>query len=195
MRLFWGVLFYYPNGEKSKNNRSFIFIPLVLGEIFVFAFFSCVTSESKKGDVKMDTNVFDSKLEQSFDSFCKKVIKNGSKNILKKYKRLSDHEINLSSLSSSEMQKLASTDLYSEYEMAFIFGGAMLIVHDPDLARAISYLSPKWREVILLSFFAGYTDAQIGRELNVTKETIKYRKDMALDRLKEMLEGIENDKG
>ena len=143
----------------------------------------------------MDTNVFDSKLEQSFDSFCKKVIKNGSKNILKKYKRLSDHEINLSSLSSSEMQKLASTDLYSEYEMAFIFGGAMLIVHDPDLARAISYLSPKWREVILLSFFAGYTDAQIGRELNVTKETIKYRKDMALDRLKEMLEGIENDKG
>lgn len=195
MRLFWGALFYYPNGEKSKNNRSFIFIPLVLGEIFVFAFFSCVTSESKKGDVKMDTNVFDSKLEQSFDSFCKKVIKNGSKNILKKYKRLSDHEINLSSLSSSEMQKLASTDLYSEYEMAFIFGGAMLIVHDPDLARAISYLSPKWREVILLSFFAGYTDAQIGRELNVTKETIKYRKDMALDRLKEMLEGIENDKG
>lgn len=138
----------------------------------------------------MDTNVFDRKLEQSLDSFCKKVINNGSKNILKRYKRLSDHEVNLSSLSSSEMQKLVSEDSYFEYEMVFIFGENMLIVHDPNLARAISYLSPKWKEVILLSFFLGYTDAQIGRKLNITKEAIKYRKNMALDKLKEMLEGI-----
>jgi len=143
----------------------------------------------------MDSNIFDSKLEQSFDSFCKKVINNESKNILKKYQRLSNHEANLSSLSPTEKQELASEDSYSEYEMVFIFAGNMLIVHDPDLARAISSLSPKWREVILLSFFLGYTDAQIGRKLNVTKEAIRYRKDMAINKLKEMLEEIENDKG
>jgi len=39
------VLFYYFNGEKGKNKKIFRFIPPVLGKIFVFAFFSCVTSE------------------------------------------------------------------------------------------------------------------------------------------------------
>ena len=54
VRLFWGVLFYYPNSEKSKNNRSFIFIPLVLVKILKNVFFMRSNSEIKNKEIKND---------------------------------------------------------------------------------------------------------------------------------------------
>ena len=140
----------------------------------------------------MDNTILDSKLEQSFDSFCKTVIRNESKNLQKKLQRQAKYEASISALTFAETQELAMEDTYELESMVFSVGDKAFTVHDPELSKAITYLDPRWREIVLLSFFLGYTDAQIGRKMKMTKEAIKYRKLKAIGELRERLEEIEH---
>ena len=140
----------------------------------------------------MDNTILNSKLEQSFDSFCKTVIRNESKNLQKKRQRQAKYEASISALTFAETHELDAEDTYELDSMVFLVGDNAFTVHDPELSNAITYLDPRWREIVLLSFFLGYTDAQIGRKMKMTKEAIKYRKLKAIEELRERLEEIEH---
>lgn len=136
---------------------------------------------------------FNAYMEQCFDAFCKTVIRNESRNIHKKLKHLAENEKSLSSLSLEEEAEFCTENVYFLESKLFCVDDLWFSVDNKQLADAIIFLTPQHRELILLSFFLGYSDAQIGRKLNVPPDTISYRKKVAIKKLKEIIGDKEND--
>jgi RNA polymerase sigma factor (sigma-70 family) len=132
--------------------------------------------------------------EQTFDSYINKLIKNESKDAKKAIARRSEREISLSQLMQDELAQIATTDTYDLENATFHVKGDSVIVHDVLLGQAIAALPPQRRDVILLSYFMGQNDPQIGTLLHLEPQTIRYRRQTALQRLKEILENLDYEK-
>lgn len=128
--------------------------------------------------------------EETFDSFCKTLIRNESINAHKEYAFRAQTETPLQDLSGNEQQQLAHEDTYDSLATHFIVRGENVYVRDPDLSDALRFLPPKRREVILLSYFLGRTDNEIGRLLKIDPRAVGYRREAALKKLREFLEEI-----
>lgn len=127
--------------------------------------------------------------EQSFDAFCKKVIRNEAINIHKRLAALAEKEVSLSSLSRNELSAFCYDDTYHLYQKTYYVRGTPIRVYDPDLGEVLQFLSPQRREVILLYFFLDYSDADIARLLRISSPAVSARKAVALKKLKALLEG------
>lgn len=130
--------------------------------------------------------------EQSFDAFCKKVIRNEAINIHKHLIALAEKEMPLSALSGSDISALCYEDVYHPYQRTYYVQGRPIRIHDPILGETLQFLTPSRRDVILLCFFLDYSDSDIARLLRISSPTVSARKTIALKKLKELLEGIEN---
>lgn len=132
--------------------------------------------------------------EQTFDSFMGKVIKNEGKDAKKEIARRADHEISISQLMERELAQIAAADTYDFGKMTFYVRNNAITVHDMLLGQAIAALPPYRREVILLAYFMNKNDPQIGELLNVTPNTIRYRRKTSLEKLKRILEMMDYEK-
>lgn len=132
--------------------------------------------------------------EQTFDSFLYKLIKNESKNAKKEISRRAEHEISISQLMQDELSHISITDAHDIDKMTFYVRGNEITVNDILLGQAIAVLPPNRREVILLAYFMGKNDPQIGALLNLTPNAIRYRRKKSLQRLKDILEALANEK-
>lgn len=132
--------------------------------------------------------------EQTFDSFMAKVIKNEGKDARKEIARRADHEISISQLMERELTQIAAADTYDFGKMTFYVRNNAVTVHDMLLGQAIAALPPYRRDVILLAYFMDKNDPQIGELLNVTPNTIRYRRKTSLERLKRILEMLNYEK-
>ena len=56
------------------------------------------------------------------------------------------------------------------------------------IGEALQFIVPSKRAVLLLSYFAGYSDKDIARVLGITSASVARRKKSALDRLRELME-------
>ncbi len=63
-------------------------------------------------------------------------------------------------------------------------------VFDTVLGQALSFLPPKWWDVLVLYYFLDESDAQIAWRLNMTPSGISHRRKVALARLKYALEAL-----
>ena len=68
--------------------------------------------------------------------------------------------------------------------------GIHIPVYGYELGQALSFLLPKDREIILLYFFLGLSDQQIGRVLGASQTTIQRRRTEALRKLQDILEAM-----
>lgn len=134
---------------------------------------------------------FYSQQEDSFDSFCKTLIRNESINAHKEYSRRAVREISLSSLSPDEWNKLSCCDNTESLSERFTAQGQAIYVSNAALSDALRFLPPIHREIILLSFFLELSDVEIGRLLQVDARTIGYRRKAALKKLRYALEAQE----
>ena len=137
-------------------------------------------------DKPITTDEFRLYHEQTFDSFSKRVIKHIAIDIHNAEAALSKVEVSLSTLPYSEAAKLAAEDTYDlgdDVCVRFDLLGIPIEVHDPALGQALSSLSPKRRDVVLLFYFA-----QIGKLLNITTMAVNSRRRKALAALRELLE-------
>lgn len=133
-------------------------------------------------------------LEQTFDSFTKTVAKNKSIDILREYDRQVKREIPLEDMSPSDIgNRASSTDTYRLYSRAYQVRNYVIHVSDPVIGEVLQHLTPQRREVILLYYFLGYNDAEIGRLLQIDNTTAKYRRSSALKRLKKLMEDLQNE--
>lgn len=130
--------------------------------------------------------------EKNFDAFSKSTIKRISAKIFNKIAAHAEQETELSALSFKDEQQLCTEDTYSldEEGIQFWVLGKPVVIHDHLLGQALSALPPKRRDVILLFYFAGRNEPQIGHILNISTPTVNYRHGMALRRLKEILEAM-----
>lgn len=128
--------------------------------------------------------------EQTFDSYVAVVIKNESKDAKKEISRRAKREISLSQLMKDELAQIAAVDKYDLESMTFPIDGDTVTIHNMLLGQAIASLPPQRREVILLSYFLNKNDPQIAAILNLGKDAVFFRRNSALQRLKEILEEL-----
>lgn len=51
-----------------------------------------------------------------------------------------------------------------------------IVVRDPDISRAVSFMTDKKRDALLLYYFMDMTDKEIGELLETSMHTIRYRR-------------------
>lgn len=127
-------------------------------------------------------------VRHQFDSICRKVLRDESRNYKKQLARRSEKETNLSELSEAELGQLYAMDEYPSDSTYFDVLEYRVGVKDERLAEALAALPSKKRDVILLSYFLDMNDTEIAEKLKVVGATIHYRRTSSLKELKLRLE-------
>ena len=130
--------------------------------------------------------------EQTFDSFCKAVIRNESIDAFRELAHRREHEIEFSALSPKELESLQADDPYDSYKKSFRVHGYVVEVCDRSLGEILDYIPSAQRDIVLLSYFLDYSDYEISKLLNMNKNTVQYRRNATLRRLKQLLEDLEH---
>jgi len=123
-----------------------------------------------------------------FDSFCKKVVRNEALNIQKKYVRFRQRQISMEIL---EQKGLGTEFYYSEPNLnnsgSYIVLGIKIYISNEALANAIAELPSLRQEIILMSFFIGLNDREIGDIIGKSLGSVWYQRQVALEDLGEFL--------
>ena len=127
-------------------------------------------------------------VRHQFDSVCRKILRNESRNYNKQLARRSEKEVSLSDLSEKELGQLYAMDEYPSDSTCFDVLEYRVAVKDDRLAEALAALPSKKRDVILLSYFLDMKDTEISEKLKVVGSTIHRRRTSSLKELKLRLE-------
>lgn len=130
--------------------------------------------------------------EQTFDSFCKAVIRNESIDAFRELAHRREHEIEFSALSPKELASLQADDSYDSYKKSFRVHGYVVEVCDRSLGEILEYIPSAQRDIVLLSYFLDYSDYEISKLLNMNKNTVQYRRKATLRRLRQLMEDLEH---
>jgi RNA polymerase sigma factor (sigma-70 family) len=131
-----------------------------------------ISEEEKMAAVKM------------FCAYCKRTLRNARTDIIRKQAREARWETVFSDMHESELNRLASPDdLISEE----------VVVMDTVLAEAIHGLSKGDQAIVLLYYFAEWTDRRIAEELGCPRSTVQFRRSKALLALRARLEEVIGD--
>lgn len=130
--------------------------------------------------------------EQTFDSFCKAVIRNESIDAFRELAHRREHEIEFSALSPKELASLQAADPYGCYRKSFRVHGYVVEVCDRSLGEILDYIPSAQRDIVLLSYFLDYSDYEISKLLNMNKSTVQYRRKATLRRLRQLLEDLDH---
>lgn len=130
----------------------------------------------------------DAHITHVFDSFCKKVIRNEARNIKKQYARLRERQISLTEVPESIIASFQVNDYSIENSDVFLILGMKLLVSNLILADAIRQLNEVKRKIVLLYYFAGFNDREIGEVMGMSVGGVWYQRRKAADELKERLE-------
>ena len=130
----------------------------------------------------------DIRISKQFCKFCLRVLKNEQISFYREIAKQRRTEKSLNELTSDEIISLSACDEYFNDEHIFNVLDKEIVVVGNMLADAIRKLPEKKRDVILLSYFAGLTDKEIGDELGAIQQTIFKRRASSLKQLKELLE-------
>ena len=145
----------------------------------------------------MNSEQYREHIERTFNAFCKIVLYHAALGVYKKLRKKQQFEVSLDYLREFDFEPATSTDEYFvKYDVPTVFTvlGKTVIVESEQLAAALSRLPEKWREVLLLWYYLGYSDTEIGRLFGVCRSTIFHRRKRALRLLRKEMEALENEK-
>lgn len=92
-------------------------------------------------------------------------------------------------MSETPFEPFTTDSYFEQYEPTnFVVKGQEIIVVNKRLADALSKLPEQRRTVLLMYFFLGYTDTEIGNEYGRSRSTANYWKLSALKNLRKELE-------
>ena len=140
----------------------------------------------------MYTDEFITYQENRFDSFCKVVIRNACSDNRRIQKRRADRYISLDEMHTSIFDIPQVEDNYVTYSRTYHVKGIDIVITDNRLGELMQYIMPNQRAVLLLSFFKDYSDIEIAKLMGISHKTVAYRKDMAMKKLKALLEGMDD---
>lgn len=128
-------------------------------------------------------------IEHQFDCYCKKILREESRNIKKKLFREYDRQKNLQDIARISAKELVYIDIYPFEEEFFEVLNCLVAVQNENLAHALQILSEDKREIILLAYFLDMSDREIAEKLNLFRSTVQRNRTIALKILKEQLAG------
>ena len=144
----------------------------------------------------MNSEQYREHIERTFNAFCKIVLYHAALGVYKKLRKKQQFEVSLDYLREFDFEPATSTDEYFvKYDVPTVFTvlGKTVIVESEQLAAALSRLPEKWREVLLLWYYLGYSDTEIGRLFGVCRSTVFHRRKRALRLLRKEMEALENE--
>ena len=115
-----------------------------------------------------------------FLTYCRKTLVNARTDVLRERKRRRNREVLFCDLRRSELESLADWQDVPERETVFDAAGKPIGVTDKDLADALEKLCPEEQAIILLSYFAGWSDRRIGEDMGFPRSTVQNRRARAL---------------
>ena len=127
-------------------------------------------------------------VRHQFDSFCKKVLREESRDYERQLAHILEREITFSDLSESILSRIGVMDEYPSDHTYFDVLDYRVAVRNNQLAKALASLPSKKRDVVLLAFFLDMNDAEIAEKFNVVRTTIQRRRTSSLAELKSRLE-------
>lgn len=133
-------------------------------------------------------------VRHQFDSFCKKVLREESRDYERQLAHILERETTFSDLSESILSRIGVMDEYPSDHTYFDVLDYRVAVRNNQLAKALASLPSKKRDVVLLAFFLDMNDAEIAEKFNVVRTTIQRRRTSSLAELKSRLEVKKNGK-
>ena len=129
------------------------------------------------------------RIEGKFDSFCKTVLKNRARDWYRKKERQQKREILFSDVSPGLHIEPSCFDYIMCIEcQAFYALDRMVMIENDLLANALRMLSPRQGQIILLSYFFGWTDQKIGIRFHTARSTIQAARMRTLQEMREIIE-------
>ena len=112
----------------------------------------------------------------------------------KELRRRRNKEISFCELPEIVVEKLAVWDEYESDYIVFDVCGIEIRVLDDELADALKVLSEKDRNIVLMYFFLGMSDAEIGDKMKIDRSTSFRIRKSSLDKIgKKLKENTENE--
>ena len=131
----------------------------------------------------------------TFEAYCKKAIDRAILKVCQRQAARAKREVLLADLPENTLYDVGAEDKKLERaedeRRVFHVRGIDIPVSDQRLAQALSYLLPKDREIVLLSYFAELTDGEVAQQVKLSRPTVQRRKNAALGKLRELLKHIE----
>ena len=141
----------------------------------------------------MKPSDFQKTIQCQFDCKLKRVVKNIVRNYRKELRRCRNKEISFCELPEIVVEKLAVWDEYESDYTAFDVCGIEIRVLDDELADALKALSEKDRNIVLMYFFLGMSDTEIGDKMKIDRTTSFRIRKSSLDKIeKKLKENMKN---
>ena len=137
----------------------------------------------------MEPNRVEFQKQCIFQSFCKRVLHNEACNAHEEIRRRRAKEVSFSDLALHEERQLYTVDKYfqdEEAEPRYQMAGKEIT--PKLLLEAIRALPEERRKIVLMYYFEGLTDVEIGKQLNISRSTVQYRRTSSFEQLKKYLE-------
>jgi RNA polymerase sigma factor (sigma-70 family) len=128
-------------------------------------------------------------VEHQFDSFCKKVLREEHRDIMRGLKRKGNNEILFCEMTQEQMDELVTMDKYKTDLNKFTVCGFEVEIESDLLAEALSTLPEKSLNIILLSYFLDMSDVKIANVLDVARSTVQLQRSTSLNKLKKYMGG------
>ena len=127
--------------------------------------------------------------EITFEAFAKRAIDNAITDGKREQARRAKVEITFSELPEKLFLSLATSSMKNTEDTPAMFHvkGYEVDVHDPRLGQALRFLTPRNREIILLSYFLDMKDREIAEILDISRSAVQRHRVSAQEKLKVLL--------
>lgn len=137
---------------------------------------------------KKNPDCSEEEIIRMFYRYCQKALCNAKTDFYREQSRYTQHEQLFCDMRETERNKLATDgDIYFA-DTCFNVCGMCIPVSDYDLSEALSQLGTFQRTIILLYYFAGWSDKEIGQHFHTPRSTIQYQRTQTLRQLRQILE-------
>lgn len=130
----------------------------------------------------------DKRILNQFCKFCTRLLKNEICDVYREQNRGQKYKKAITIFPLDDIGEIGTYDNYFKNENTFYINGKVIIITDNRLAKAIRQLPKNKQEVIILSYFLGMSDIEIGRRLNLIQQTVFKRRKQALKLLSNLLQ-------
>lgn len=137
-----------------------------------------ISNEEKEALVKM------------FCAYCRKTLRNARTDMARMRRRDERLETLFCDMHESELNRLAAPDAFSCGEVVFEVAGREVVVLEGTLSDAMLRLREDERAIVLLYYFAEWTDRKIADELGCPRSTVQFRRSKALRVMRAYLEEV-----
>lgn len=134
----------------------------------------------------------DEEIVGRFDSYIKRSLKNELYNGIRHAKTYQSKVVNFSEMNKSDENKLAKNDQYNfcHFKEKFDTRTFDVLIRDELLYEALCSISSKARIIILLKFWVGLSDHEIGQVLRMNRVSVTKNKNKTLIMLKNIMEEL-----